>query len=126
MRLGGAAIDRLILAGIGVCEGLKQPPPVPSHGPTAKPIIDRCRRAVDRRAILPAAARPQNVDDPADHPPIVGPARSWLVLWEQRFNGSPLPIRQPKFTSHESSPPARFRYESYKDNLLNSLIEFGA
>ena len=46
----------------------------------AKAIADCRRRPVDGRAILPATASFQNVNDPADHPPIIGPSSSGLVL----------------------------------------------
>src|SRR6202042_2280087 len=68
----------------------KQATPDPAHRPAAKAIVDCRRRPVDGRAILPATASFQNVNDAADHPPIIGPSSSQLVLWKKRLNGSPL------------------------------------
>ena len=72
MSLGRRAVDGLTLAGIGARQRVKQPTPNPAHRPGAKAIVDRCRRPVDGRAILPPIAGLQNVDDAADDPPIRG------------------------------------------------------
>jgi hypothetical protein len=125
VRFGRRAVEGLIIAGIGVRKRFKQPSPNPSHRPAAEPIVDRRRRTVDRRAILPPASGLQNMNDPTDHPPIVRPARAWLVLRKQRFDRSPLPITQPKFPSHDSNL-SPIRLESQPDNPLNNLIEFAA
>jgi hypothetical protein len=54
--------------------------------PAAKAIVNRRRRTVDRRA---AAARHENMNDTAGDAPIVGSARSRLVL--RQYHSSPNP-----------------------------------
>jgi hypothetical protein len=57
--------------------------------PSAKAIVDRRRRPVDGRAILPPTAGLQNMNDAADDLPVVGPSRRpGLVLGQQRPKGS--------------------------------------
>ena len=94
--LGRRAVDGLTIAGIGARQRVKQPTPNAAHRPAAKAIVDRRRRPVDGRAILPPTARFQNVDDPADNPPVVGPSRSGLVLGQERPNGPPIALRSTK------------------------------
>jgi hypothetical protein len=65
--------------------------------PSAKAIVDRRRRPVDGRAILPPTAGLQNMNDAADDLPVVGPSRRpGLVLGQQRHKGSPSRFAQPK------------------------------
>jgi hypothetical protein len=108
MSLGRRAIDGLTIAGIGARQRVKQPTPNAAHRPAAKPIVDRCRRPVDGRTILPPTAGLQNVDDAADDPPVVGPSRRELVLGQQRPIGSPLRFAQPEFARHDPRPSTRF------------------
>lgn len=61
-------------------------PPVPA-------IVDRRRRAVFGRAVRPAATALEHVDDARDHPAIVDPARSGLVLRQVRLDRNPCFIR---------------------------------
>src|ERR1700722_6448379 len=70
VSLGGRAVDGLTIAGIGARQRVKQPKPNAAHRPAAKAIVDRRRRPEEGRAILPATASFQNVDDAADPPPV--------------------------------------------------------
>jgi hypothetical protein len=115
----------LTIAGIGARQRVKQPTPNAAHRPAAKAIVDRRRRPVDGRAILPPTARFQNVDDPADNPPVVGPSRSGWFL------GKSGPMAPHCASLNQNSPamiqaPNPIRLESQSDNPLNTLIEFGA
>ena len=88
----------------------------------AKAIVNRRRRTVDGTAILPAAARLENMNDPADDVPVVGSARSRLVLREKRFDRCPLRLAQPKFLAIIQAP-IPIRLKSQLCNSLNALIE---
>ena len=59
----------------------QQPTPDPAHRPAAKAIVERRRRPVHGRAILPPTAGLQNGDDAADDPPVVSPSRApgWFL-----------------------------------------------
>jgi hypothetical protein len=123
--LGRRAVDGLTIAGIGARQRVKQTTPNPAHRPAAKAIVDRPRRPVDRRAILPREAGLQNVNDVADDPPVVGPSRPGLVLGQQR------PRRSHYASLNQNSPAMTqalqpVRLESQTDNQLNTLIECGA
>jgi hypothetical protein len=63
VRFGARAVDGLTIVGIGVSERFKQPSPNPSHRLAAEPIVDRRRRTVDKRAILPPQSGLQNTND---------------------------------------------------------------
>jgi hypothetical protein len=55
--------------------------PEDAPGPTVEAVVDRGRRSVDGRTILPASARRQHVDNPAQDPPVVAPLCAWLISW---------------------------------------------
>lgn len=75
-------------------------PPVPA-------IVDRRRRAVFGRAVRPAATTLEHVDDARDHPAIIDPPRSGLVLRQVGLDRPPCFIRQPEQrTRHLQQPPA--------------------
>jgi hypothetical protein len=88
-----------------------------------KAVVNGGRRTIDSRTILPTAADTQHVDNAADDAPIIDPAGTGPVLWQQRLNRSPLPIAQPEFASHDPNSNL-FRRESWKSNHINILIEF--
>lgn len=76
--------------------------------PTALPvpaIRDRRRWAVFRRAIGPAATALEHVNDARNHPPIIDPSRSRLVLRQVRLDRSPSLIRQPEQQLRHSKQP---------------------
>jgi hypothetical protein len=41
------------------------------------------------------------MDDAADHAPVVDTMRARLVLRQKRLDHRPLPVRQPKLSSHD-------------------------
>lgn len=88
-----------------------------------KTVVDRCRRTIDPRAVLPAAADLEHVDDAADNPPIVVAMRPGLVLWQQRLDHRPLPIVEPEFPRHDPSLRS-FQLESRRSLYVNRLIGF--
>jgi hypothetical protein len=68
-----------------------------------KAIVDRRVRTVDRRTILPTTSDLQDMDDPAQHPPVIDPTGTGLVLRQQRSDHPPLFLTQPKFSRHDPS-----------------------
>jgi hypothetical protein len=66
--------------------------PRPAH----KAIIDCGRGTVLGRAIAPATAALQNMDDAADDPAIVRPLDTSYIRRQMRFNPLPLLIAEPK------------------------------
>ena len=70
--------------------------PDAAPSPTHKAIIDRRRRTVLGRAIAPATAAFQHMDDAADHTAIVRPRDAPDIRRQVRLNPLPLLIAQPK------------------------------
>ena len=122
MCLGSGAVDHLN-AGIGRRQCGKQLPPNPASRPTMKAIVDRRRRAIDRRTVLPPAPRFEYVDDAADDPAVVLAMRPRLVRRQQRFNRRPLPVVEPELPGHDPSPRS-FQLESRLRPCVNRMIEF--
>ena len=97
MRLDVRAVDHLHLARSPASGKLtEQPLPDTALGPAHKPIVDRRRRAILRRAILPAAAAPQNMQDAADDPAVVHTILAAHISRQVRLNLPPLIIAQPE------------------------------
>jgi hypothetical protein len=64
--------------------------------PAHEAIIDRRRRAIFGRAIAPAAAALEDMNDPADDPAVVNPIYATNIRRQMRFNPTPFLIAQPK------------------------------
>ena len=103
-------------------QGREQASPHALDRPSPEAIIDGCRRAVDRWAVLPATARLQHMDNAADHTPVVYPMRARLVLWQKRLDHRPLPVRQPELSSHDLPPLAEVNHN--QSISINILIGF--
>jgi hypothetical protein len=123
MGLGRRAVDDLRVGRIGCYQGVEQALPKPTARPSVEPIVDRRRRPVERRAVLPSAAHFQHMNDAADHPSVVDPTRSRLIAWQQRFDRQPLPIAQPELVRHLQRSVVS-ELESSPANKFNALIEF--
>jgi len=74
------AVDHVNIIGVCCYQSAKQLLPKAARRPSMEAVVDRRRRAVARGAILPATTSPQHMHDPADHPPIIDPARPRTVL----------------------------------------------
>src|SRR3546814_1596792 len=82
-----------------------------------------CRRgAVVGRAVAPTAADLQDMQDARDHPPIVHPAGTGLVLRQVRLDRCPRLIRQPE-QRHAMPPIIHAERESGKPIRIKPLIE---
>src|SRR5487761_2012773 len=79
-----------------------EPEPLPA--PAIEAIVDRRIGAVFRRAVPPAGARAQHVDDPADHTSVVHPMRAATSMRQQGF-------KPPPFRSLESQLSLRRNLE---------------
>jgi hypothetical protein len=123
MGLGRRAVDDLHVSPVRCHQGFEQALPKTAPGPSIEAIVDRCRRPIDRWAILPAAAHPQHVNDAADHPSVIDPTRTRLIARQQRFDHRPLPIAQPELARHLQSSVVS-KLESLLANEFNPLIEF--
>ena len=82
------------------CQSRQDSSPMVTARPAIEAVVDRRRRAVFGRAVLPAAAALQNMDDTADDPTIIHPARTGLVLRKMGGNRRPGIITQPKNLAH--------------------------
>jgi hypothetical protein len=123
MGLGRRAVDDLRVGRIGGYQGVEQALPKSASRPPVEAIIDRRRRSVDGRAILPSAAHLQHMNDAADHPPVVDPTRTRLIAGQQRFDRRPLPIIEPELVRHHHRSVVS-ELESLLAYEFNALIEF--
>jgi len=123
MGFGRRAVDDLRVGRIGCYQGVEQALPKPASRPPVEPIVDRRRRPVERRAVLPSAAHFQHMNDAADHPPVVDPTRSRLIARQQWFDRQPLPIVEPELVRHLQRSVVS-ELESLPANKFNALIEF--
>ena len=58
-------------------------------------VVDGCVGTIDGCSVAAARARLQHVDDAAEHPPVVNPARTAPSQRQKRLNSRPLRIAQP-------------------------------
>jgi len=92
----GALVDRALRR--------QQAPEDAAPAPAVSPVVDGRRRTVCGRHVLPASAVLQHVGDAGDHPAIVDPSRSRLVLRQVRLDRRPRLVRQPEQRSRGWRP----------------------
>jgi hypothetical protein len=105
--LDAAAIDeQSIGCAIGACKRAEDALPDAALGPAHEAIVERLLRPIHVRAVRPAPAAAQGVNDPAQHPAIVDTRLAAHISWQQRRDPLPLRIRKPEEISHftASSP----------------------
>jgi hypothetical protein len=113
VRLGGGGIDGLeVVIRRQASKCFEQIVPDLTPRPTVPAIVDGRVRAKHRRAIAPAAARLQDMNDATDHATIIDPTSARLILRQQWLDCCPLSITQPKLARHDPSP-ANTELESY-------------
>src|SRR5690554_6356061 len=97
MGLDIAAVD---LGGFGnpalFGQSRKNACPYTAAAPTVPTIVDGGRRTILRSAISPAPTAFEHVNAPRNHPPVINPSGSRLVLGKVRLNGHPCYVAQPK------------------------------
>ena len=81
MRLGCRAVDHVDVAGALLRQRRKQTPPDAARRPAVKAVVDRGRRTITLRTVLPATASLQDMNDAANNPPIVLAMRAGLMGW---------------------------------------------
>jgi hypothetical protein len=109
MDLDAGAVDEQAIGHIfPTGQRAEDPFPNPALGPAHEAVVERLLRSVDvARAIGPAPAAFQRVDDAAQHPAIIDTIHAPHVSRQQRLDPSPLCIRKPKEISHLPTPPAQ-------------------
>jgi len=104
VSLGGGAVDTLNSRGVECDEARQDRLPDPRLRPSVEAVVDRRVRAVFGRAILPAAANVQHVDDPADHLAIPLRFHAGPIHRYPRLQNRPLLIGQPEKVRHRFAP----------------------
>jgi hypothetical protein len=97
MNLHMAAVERHMARHVRLPgDGSEQLLPNAPFAPTCKPVVDRLRRSVFPRAILPPTAAALDMHDAAQYAPIVIALRPRLVGGQMRFDPRPLLVAEPK------------------------------
>jgi|TARA_R100000365_G_C2699164_1_gene38292 hypothetical protein len=79
----------------------EDPFPHAAFGPAPEAVVERLLRTVDMfRAIAPATAALQSMDNPGEHPTVIDPRHTTRILRQKRFNPRPLLIRKPEEIRH--------------------------
>ena len=112
MRLDRGGVDgqsHAVLAAMR--QRVKDSLPMPALGPAIEPIVDGRVRTIFGRAIAPARARLEHVNDSADDAPIVVARRPGQICWQVRRYPRPLPVIQPIQPFFASNSPVPNRSE---------------
>ena len=97
----GAVDEQPVRRTLAARQGVENILPNAALRPTNKPIVKRLLRTVDLpRAVGPASAIPQGVDDAAQNAPVINPSLAPRVCRQQRLDPRPLFIRKPKEIRH--------------------------
>lgn len=100
--------------------------PDAATAPSVPAVVNCRRRPILARAVLPATAAFEHVNDPRDHPPIIDTPRSRLVFRQMRFDRRPRHIRQPKQRTRHPRPSFAGRsLESMGRPFFKRMIGFG-
>ena len=119
MCLDRSGVDRqghAVLAAIG--QGFEDGPPAPAFGPAIEAIIDGRIRTILGRAITPAGATLEHMDDAADDPPIIISFGSGQIRRQVRLNACPLLFIQPKQPCAHRKPAVPNRSAQENQNAL--------
>jgi len=82
--------------------------PDPAHCPPHEAVIHRLARSVFQWGIGPPTAGDDDLDDAADHPPVIHPPLAAHVDWQQWVDLLPLLVVQPEIPGDHVAPN---RYE---------------
>ena len=64
-------------------------------GPSPKSVVEGLLRSIDRlRAVAPAPAALQGMNDPGQHSPVIDAGNTARLVRQQRLNDRPFPVRQ--------------------------------
>lgn len=78
------------------CQFQEQALPQAAHSPTGEAVVEGLAWPVFQRTVLPSAAGQQDLNDPADHTPIINPPLAANVLRQQGLQLGPLRVVQPE------------------------------
>ena len=98
--------------------------PKAAAGPPVEAVVDRGGRAVGIRAVAPAAACGDHVQDAGDDPPVVLALGSGLIAGHERLDHRPLLIREPEQIRHRRLRAANGGLESQNYRPRNTLMRF--
>ena len=94
MRLYGRAIDQdLRRRSAGRCECVEYVYPYALRCPADEAIVECFARTIDLRRIDPASTRLQNLDNAADHPPIINSRLTARIVRQKWLENSELILR---------------------------------
>src|SRR5271155_1719130 len=107
-------------------EFAEQPLPNATFCPAHEAVVDRRKRPVFRRTIAPATAALQDVQNAADHAPIIDARLAAHVLRQIGLNPPPLFVAQPKQVAPHPllCSESLTRSESATDSASNRFIGF--
>ncbi len=103
---------------------LQYPMPVLAPGPAIEAIIHRGRGTVFRRAVLPAAAALQHMNNPTDNPTVINTRRTNGMAGKVWLNRRPRFIRKPENLPHSIPQGANHALESHSYSNFNALLQF--
>ena len=95
-------------------------------GPAVEAVVDRRRGTILGRAVLPAAADLEHMQDAGVHPTVIDPAGARLVLGQMRFDRRPLLVAQPEQRAHDRLRRSSKRRNHDLPSRLKPLIRFRA
>lgn len=76
-------------------------------GPSPKPVVEGLLRPVDMlRAVAPAPAALQGMNDPGKHAPVIDPRHPSRITRQMRLDPCPLLIRKPEKIRHAYRLPS--------------------
>lgn len=101
-------------------DGLEHGMPQSLAAPPIEAVVDRCIGAIGGRAIPPACARAQHMNDPADDTPIVHPMRAPAAPRQKWLQTCPFCITHPVELGHVL-PPSLGRRESQSNRRGNQI-----
>lgn len=79
--------------------------PNPFRRPTHEAIVQRLARPIDFRRVGPTPAALQDMDDPADDPPIISAGHATCISWKKRLKARELLLVEPETVAiHRWSP----------------------
>jgi hypothetical protein len=101
MDLDAGAVDKEPVRDIlGSSQGAEDVLPDAALGPTHETVVKRLLGTIDVRAISPATAAFQRMDNAAENTPVIDSLLAANIGRQQRLDPSPLIIRKPKEIRH--------------------------
>src|SRR5215218_10129403 len=96
--------------------------PDTSSRPASVPVVDGLRRSIVGRHVAPPSTCLQDMEDAADHAPIVDTGLARLVVRQMRLQSRPGLIRQPEQVPHALLHAAQTQSRRKSAHLVSCLI----